>query len=104
MKFTDKKYLHLEDYENKKIYTINFDAFTIGGDDDISLVLTINSDNSMDLEFDNDTINMFNDPMFNDPVNIFPINEIRVMLRHLKNNLLEYPYPTDYYKLIFKEK
>lgn len=38
MKFTDKKYLHLENTKKEKIHQINFDACQIGGeDDDISL-------------------------------------------------------------------
>ena len=96
MKFTDKKYLHLENTKKEKIYQINFDAYQIGGEDDISLILTINQDNSMDLEFDTQTITMFNDPNF-----FFPIKERNSMVKFLKNRLIEYPYPTDYLELIF---
>ena len=96
MKFTDKKYLHLENTKNEKIYQINFDAYQIGGEDDISLILTINKDNSMELEFDNQTIEMFNDPY-----SFFPIEDRNSMIRFLKKNLIQHPYPTDYWELIF---
>jgi len=96
MKFTDKRYLYLENTKKEKIYQINFYAYQLGGEDDISLILIINNDNSMDLEFDNETITMFNDTNY-----FFPIKERNSMIKFLKNRLIEYPYPTDYWELIF---
>ena len=63
MKFTDKKYLHLEDVDDNKIYEIIIYPYQLGFDssyDDIVLELKINSDNTMDLNFDNNTLLEFN--------------------------------------------
>ena len=98
MKFTDKKYLHILDNDNNKIYQLHFDVYQIGfPDDDIALNININSDNSMDLDFDADTTNMFNDPYL-----MLSNTKRTKLLIEIKKQLLIAKYPTDYHELIYK--
>lgn len=97
MKFTDKKYLHLKDVDDNKIYKVNFQPYQIGFDDsydDIELILTVNSDNTIDLSFDADT--------FNISMSNIPVKEQDDMLKMFKKQLLNYPY-FDKYELKFEK-
>jgi len=104
MKFNDKKYSHLEDVDGNKKYNINFYPYQLGFDssyDDILLELTINFDNTMDLDFDNNTLMEFN----NTTNNNFPICKTKQdsMLKIFKRQLLKHPYPNDELTLIFNK-
>lgn len=98
MKFTHNKYLHLENTDGDKIYSINFYIYTLGyRDDDISVDLTINDDNSLDLEFDQQTLNMFNDPLIN-----MSTKEMDELLEDIHSNLLSFPYINDVWELKYQ--
>lgn len=101
MKFTDKKYLYLEDTSDNKIYQIDFYAYQIGYSDaydDIELTLSIDTnDNSMILDFSKDTTDMFNDKTF-----FVEYKERDKMLKMFKKTLINYPYPNDYWGLIYE--
>lgn len=98
MKFTDKKYLGLEDVDLNMISYIEFEPYQIGFDssyDDIILRIQINSDNSMDLNFDASTLTMFTQSGSSQ-------SDLDDMLIMFHKQLLSYPFPTDYYELQFR--
>lgn len=98
MKFTDKKYIAIRDYNDVDIYNLNFQIYTLGfpsSYDDISVDLTIDQkDNSLEIIFDNQTEEI----MFAD------IEEQNDLLLEIKKNLIKFPYPGNEYELIFEEK
>lgn len=98
MKFTDKKYLGLEDVDLNMISYIEFEPYQIGFDssyDDIVLRIQINSDNSMDLDFDASTLNM----LISSGVSQSDMNDMLIMFH---KQLLANPFPTDYYELQYR--
>ncbi len=98
MKFTDKKYLGLEDVDLNMINYIEFEPYQIGFDDsydDIVLRITINTDNSMDLDYDSSTINMFSQSGVSQ-------SDMDSMLLMFQKQLLVNPFPTDYYELQYR--
>jgi len=104
MIFSDKKYSHLEDVEGNKIYDIITYPYLFGFDgsyDDIVLELKINSDNTMDLKFDNNTLSGFNNTS-NKQFSVCKTKQDS-MLKIFKKQLLKYPYPTDELTLIFSK-
>jgi hypothetical protein len=95
MKFTDKKYIGLEDVDLNIIDYIEFEPYQIGFDDsydDIILTLKINSDGSMDLNYNTETLNMFSQSGISQ-------TDMDKMIIMFKEQLLMYPFPTDYYEL-----
>lgn len=95
MKFTDKKYLGLEDVDLNMISYLEFGPYQIGFDvsyDDIVLCVQINRDNSMDLDYDFSTINMFSASGVSQ-------SDMDIMLIMFHKQLLVNPFPTDYYEL-----
>jgi hypothetical protein len=98
MKFEDNMYLYLRNTNGEKISHTNFYIYQFGHpDDDISIDLTINDDNTMDLEYDQKTLTMFNDPSYN-----ISQDDRNKLLIEMHQNLIEFPYINDEWELRYR--
>ena len=97
MNFNDKKYLYLENSHNRKIKEIEFEPYQIGfpdSYDNVSILLTIEDDNSLTLDFTGETLQWI--CHFN-----VDREEYEKLLFDVQKQLLRFPHPTREFELIF---
>jgi len=100
MNFKDKKYLRLENGAGQTKKEMNFFGYevSLGGDQgNYELILSVNENKTMDIEFTNKTYEIINNPETG-----IKLSEQNEILKTAKKEIKAFPYIGDDWQLITK--
>lgn len=100
MNFKDKKYLRLENgagQEKMEITFFGYEVSLMGEQGNYELVLTVNEDKTIDIDFTNNTYEIINSSEKG-----IKLTEQKEILKTAKNEIKSFPYIGDDWQLITK--
>lgn len=100
MNFKDKKYLHLENgagQTKKEISFLGYEVSLVGESGELTFILTINEDKTMDIDFNAKSYEFIN----NKDTRIM-LTEQKEILKSAKREIKSFPYIGDDWQLITK--